>query len=220
MKKLITLTAALIIAVSAQAQYKIQVSEANESFSTGSQNALVVTVYEAKADDVEKNMKKLFKDWGGNIKTKDEVFGDDCSMKKMGKNTFDAYGKCVQEDKNVKVIIAIDLGGAYMSSSQHKEQFDIIKEEVYKFGVDQTKEAIGAIVKTEEGKLKDLEKQRDDIVKDTEDQKKAIEDYKKKITEAEEKIKKNDTDKETKIKEIGEQQKVVEEVKKKQEAVK
>ncbi len=220
MRNLYLILAVIFISGVSRSQNSIKVTESSEKFNSGNQNALVVTVFESNKDAVEKGLKKLFKDWNGNVKSKDELFGDDCSMKKMGKNTFDAYGYCVQEEKNVKVVVAIDLGGAYMSSSQHSDQYKIIQEELYQFAVHQTKEAIGEVMKAEEEKLEKLEKQKKEIESKIEDNKEDIEDYKKKIEEAEKNIKEGESEKETKSKEIGEQTKVVEEVKKKQSAVK
>jgi len=220
MKALITLLTAATLSLAASAQNKIEVTESSESFSTGKQNALVVTVFETSKDEVEKGVKKLLKDWGGNVKSKTETFGDDCSIKKMGKNTFDVYVICNQEDKNVKVAFAIDLGGAYLNSGEHKEQFQIMKSLVHEFAIEQTKSAIESVVKNEEKKLKDLEKEKQTFEGNVTSLKKDIEDYKSKIEKAEKDIKENEKKTEDKSKEIGEQQKVVEELKKKQAGVK
>lgn len=220
MKTIFTLITAVSLSFQVAAQNKIQVSESSESFSTGKQNALVVTIFEHNKDDVEKAVKKLLsKDWSGSVKQKTESFGDDCSIKKMGKNTFDAYVVCTQDGNNVKVAFAIDLGGAYLNSGDHKEQFQIMKGLIHEFAVEQTKEAIGNVVKTEEKKLKDLEKEKETFEGNVKSLKKDIEDYKSKITKAESDIKENEKKTEDKTKEIGEQSKVVEELKKKQSGV-
>jgi predicted RNase H-like nuclease (RuvC/YqgF family) len=220
MKKFTLIAFVLFSSLYSIAQNKIQVTESNESFSTGKQNALVVTIFETNKDDVEKGVKKLLKDWNGSVKSKSEIFGDDCQIKKIGKNTFDVYATVNQDGNNVKVAFGIDLGGAYLNSGEHKEQFGIMKDLIHEFAVEQTKEAIGAVVKAEEKKLKDLEKEKDSFDGNVSSLKKDIEDYKSKIEKAEKDIKENEKKSEDKNKEIGEQKKVVEDLKKKQSGVK
>lgn len=220
MKKITLLFAACVIAIGGYSQKKIDVKESNESFSTGSHNALSVMVYGAEKDDVEKAWKKQLKDLKGNVKAKKEIFADDCRIKKMSDNTFDVYSFIEETDDGVRVVAGIDLGGAYLSSGEHKDEFPFLRDMMYNFGVTETKAAIGSIIKDEEKKLEDLEDEKEDFEKDIEKLKKDIEDYKKKIEDAEKDIEENKSNIEKKKEEIKTQEAVVKEVQEKQKAVK
>lgn len=222
MKKLITFTIAALTACTVSAQESIKVSESNENINGANNNCLIVTVY-ANKDDVESAWKGVMKGWkGGSFSSKKgEMFMDDTRIKDMGENTFDAYARVEEEEEGVcRLIVGIDLGGAYLSSNEHSDQFKVMQEIVYDFAVEETKGAIGALLAVEEDKLKDLQKEEEDLVKEQEDLEKDIEDYKKKIEEAEARIEEIGEEKETKKEEIGAQEKVVEEMENKQKAVK
>ncbi len=221
MKKIFTLIALATFGISALAQ-KIEVRESSENIGGGSNNSLTVNVTAKSKGDVEEAMRSFFKDLDGKTSSsKGEFKGDDCKIKAMGENTFDIYGK-VEEVKGegFKMIISVDLGGAFMSSSQHKDQFKIIKDKVYDLAVKIQKDAIGSDLKDAEKLLEKMEDQQKDLEKDKKNLEGDIEDYKKKIAEAEKKIKENESGQEKKKEEIGGQKKVVEEVKKKMEGVK
>ncbi len=221
MKKIFTLIAVAAFGLTSIAQ-KIEVRESSENIGGGSNNALTVTVIAKSKDDVQDAMRSFFKDLDGKTSSsKGEYKGDDCKIKAMGENTFDIYGK-VEEIKGegFKMIIAVDLGGAFMSASQHKDQFKIMKEKVYDLAVKIQKNSIGSDLKDAEKLLEKMEDQQKDLEKEKKDLEGDIEDYKKKIADAENKIKENASNQEKKKEEIGGQKKVVEEVKKKMEAVK
>lgn len=221
MKKIFTLIAVFGFGLTSMAQ-KIEVRESSENLGGGSNNALTVNVVAKSKGEVEDAMRSFFKDLDGKTSSsKGEYKGDDCKIKAMGENTFDIYGK-VEEIKGegFKMMIAVDLGGAFMSSSQHKDQFKIIKEKVYDLAVKIHKDAIGGDLKEAEKLLEKMEDKQKDLEKDKKNLEEDIEDYKKKIKEAEEKIKENSSEQEKQKEQIGAQKKVVEEVKKKMEAVK
>ena len=46
----------------------------------------------------------------------------------MGENSFDTYAFCTKMDNSVLFIAAVDLGGAFLSSSRHKEQAIFLEE--------------------------------------------------------------------------------------------
>ena len=220
MKTVLTLFFAFLF--SAGFAQKIKVSESNANIGGGNNNALEVTLYSASVDQVEKAWKGEMKKMKGKITSKKgEYFVDDAEMKQMGENSFDLYARVEKEgDKDAKLIVAVDLGGAFMSSSAHAEQFKVMKGVIYDFAVETTKEIIGEEVKAQEKILADLEKDQKDLVKDNEKLHKDIEDYKKKIAEAEKAIEDNKKDQEKKKEEITAQQKAVQVVVDQQKAVK
>lgn len=221
MKRLLTLGFVLCFSASF-AQQKIQVNESNENIGGAGHNALVVTIPGASLDDVEKAWKGQVKKMGGKMsKSKGEYFGDNCKLKAMGDNTFDVYSRAEKDgDDAVKLIVGVDLGGAFLSSSAHADQFKIIKEEMYDFAVNTSKDIIAGELKMEEKNLEKLEKEQKDLEKEKSKLEKDIEDYKKKIAQAEEDIKTNEENQGKKKEEIGEQKKVVKTVEEKMKAVK
>ena len=214
MKKFFFLFLVLTIVNNSFAQYKINVSEKSENLGGANHNAFSVMIYELDAKEVEKAWKK-------------EMFGDDANTSEMGENNFDLYAKAIESDKGVELCVSIDLGGAFLSSSQHSSQAKYIKDLMYKFAVEETKEGVQGIIKAEEKiqdglekQQKDLEKGKEKLERDIEAYKKAIEDAKKAIEQAKKDIEQNGKDQIEKQKEIVIQLKVVEDVVAKEKAVK
>ena len=123
-KSILTLSAlAATLIVSAQ---RIDVKESSEKFSTGSHNAFSTTIFANTQDDVESEWKKVLKDYKNEkVKSdKGEVFGDNIVIKEWGNDPVDIY-TTFEEDKKAKTVIihvAFDLGGAYITSSEHKDK--------------------------------------------------------------------------------------------------
>jgi len=221
MKKFIFTAIAALCFLTISAQKSIEVQEGNHSFSKGNVNALSVIIYGGNVSDVEKALKDLMKKYNAKVSSKKEMFGDDAEIKKISDNTIDLYGKVEQSGKeDVKVIIGFDLGGVFLSSSQHGDKFKVAKGIVYDFGVQETKNAIGAVLKEEEKNLEKLQKEQEDLVKDKEKLEKDIAGWEEDIKKAKEDIEKNKKDQESKQKEIKTQGEVVEKVKAKAAAVK
>lgn len=220
MKRILLALTCSMIAFAGISQDKIDVRESNEKFSVGNNNALTVVVYGSTEKDVEKAWVKALKDMKGNVKSKDEIFADDCRIKKMSDNTFDVYSRIEEVEGGHKIIAGFDLGGAFLSSSEHKEFFPYVRDIMYNVAVDETKAAIGLIVKEETKKLEELQDEQKDMEKDVKDLEKEIEDMEKKIEENKKKIEETNKEIEEKKGEVKEQEKVVESVEAKQKAVK
>lgn len=220
MKQLLSI--ALAFCVSAVFAQKIKVSEGNENVNGGGHNVLQVTIPNATVDFVEKSWKNQIKKMGGKYSTKKgEMVADDASIKAMGDNTFDVYSKVKKEgDDAATLIVGVDLGGAYMSSSQHPDQFKYMKDYIYDWAIKCAKDIVGNELKEEEKALAKLEKEQEDLVKEKEKLEKDIEDYKKKIEQAEKDIEDNLKAQEGKKEEIGAQQKVVKDVEQKVKDIK
>jgi len=222
MKTKLLLLALALFQLSLFAQKKIEVRESNENIGGGSHNAMTVTVVAKEKGDVEDAIRSFMKDMDAKTSSsKGEIYGEKAKTKAMGEKYFYVYGK-VEEVKGegFKMTIAVDLGGAYLNSAEHKDQFKYIKDKVYELAVKIQKDAVGADLKAAEKLLEKYEEEQKDLEKDNKDSKEDIEDYKKKITEAEEKIKKNEENQKKKKEEIEAQKKVVKEVTEKMNAVK
>lgn len=211
MKKLFTITA-ICFAGFAFSQ-SINTNETNEKFSIGSQNAFVTTIYENNANNVISEWKKVLKDFK-NEKVKDsdnEVFGDNILIKDWGNNPVDFYTK-FEEDKKAKTLkmsVAVDLGGTYLSSSADKDKAKFVEKMVKDFAIKMTKEPLTDAFKANEKQLAKLEDDQKDLEKDNKNSKEDIENYKKKITKAEKEVIDRDVEIDKKKGEINVQKKVV-----------
>jgi hypothetical protein len=124
-------------------QKSINVKERSENIGGGNNNCLVVTIYEAKQSEIEKAWKSELKKLDGKVSDKKEIFADDAKMKSMGDNTFDLYSKVVKvKDDEHELWVGVDLGGAFLSSSQHSSQYKAMKDFVYVFALNTSKEAM------------------------------------------------------------------------------
>jgi hypothetical protein len=227
MKRLITLPFLLIL-FSFTDKISIKVTESNERIGNGKNNALVVTIYDATPDEVGKAWKSLMKDYKAKVTMGDEILADNAVIKDInGNNTIDVYARVEkQKEGETKLIVAFDLGGAFLNSSDHKDKFNEAKKIVHDFAMNTTKEAIAGQLKIAEkaySKLEDdqhdLEKQQKKLTSNVEDYKAKIEDYNKKIKEAQDDLTKNKTDQDNKKKELDAQKKVVDAVTAKEKAV-
>ena len=175
------------------AQNDVKITEEMISYSVGSKNSIVVTIPYGKIDIVEKELKSEMKDWGGKYSSsKTEATTLQSSVKKMfDRKTFDSYAVVFTSGEDVKVAVAIDLGGAFMTSKEHASQFSEMKDRLHKVAVTAAKASIKEEVKAEEKILSTFEKDQKSLEKDKESHLKDIEGYKKKIAESQAKIEEN-----------------------------
>ncbi|MEO6302992.1 MAG: hypothetical protein ABIP51_07450 [Bacteroidia bacterium] len=221
MKKLLTLTA-ITFAGLAFSQ-SINTKESSEKFSTGSQPAIITTIFENTGDEVMSEWKKVLKDFK-NEKVRDnnnEVFGDNILIKEWGNNPVDFYATFEEDkkDKKIKMAVAVDLGGTYLSSSTDRDKVKYVEKMVKDFAIKMTKEPITIAVKAAEKQQGKFEDDQKDLEKDNKNSKDNIEDYKNKIKKAEDDIKKNEEDQTKKKAEIEVQKKVVADLRKKLDGV-
>lgn len=194
------------------AQNEVKVSEENQSFSVGSKNCIVVTIPHGEKDFVEKSLQKELKNWNGkSSSSKDEFTMLQGTTKFMGAKAFDAYAKVLPGgDDYLRVAVAVDLGGAFLNSREHQEQYRAMSEQLKKFGKETAESCLDDHLH-EENKIldrmqKDLHKLERQKEKDLED----IEDFKRKIIENEKEIEEN----------IKNQEKTKENIKSQEEKIK
>ena len=199
---------------------KIKVEEKTNMINGNSNNTLTVIIYETDKSEIEKAFKNELKDRKAKVSVKKEIFADDAQFKNMGDNTVDVYARVEEGKTGNTLVAAVDLGGAYLSSAQHKDKYDAFRAFLYDFAVKMTKEGVSEQIKDAEKLLGKQENELEGLVKDKEGLEKDIEDYKKKIEDAKKGIEQNIKDQEAKNKEVEGQKKVVEELQLKQKAVK
>lgn len=213
MKKGITFLAALLFTVAAVAQ-KTSVNESNENIGGASHNALVVTIYDAKPDDIEKAWKSKMKSYDAKVSSKKEIFADNAMIKEMGGNDpIDIYARVEKvNETESKLIVGFDLGGAWLNSKDHAEKYKIAEKIVREFALSMTKEAVADIRKAAQKKLDNLKDNQASLEKKNKDLKADIESYKEKIKKAEEDIKTNENDQVKKKAEVEAAQKALDEI--------
>jgi hypothetical protein len=214
------LTLLLFVTSIAFGQRKIKVHEERESIGSGTNNALVAIIYESTVNDIEKAWKKLMKDYNAKVTMKKEIFADDATIKDLSSNSVDIYSFVRKAgDNEFEIVVAVDLGGAYLSSSEHSSKYKTMERIVKDFAVQTTLDAIKEKQKAAQKILDGFTKDQENLVKGKEHLEKQIEDYKSKITTAENDIEKNKTAQAEKEKEIENQKKIVEEITAKEKAV-
>lgn len=203
--------------VSAQ---NIKVKEDKEDLGGGKNPVLTVIIPEADDADVEKAWKSLMKDYNAKVSNKDGVFADNAAISEISANTVDVYAITKKDDNGVKLIVAIDLGGAFISESTHSTEYNAAEKIIEKFAVEISKKAVNKKLEDAKDKQKDLEDNLAQLIKKKEKLEKEIEEYKKKITTNEEDIVINKSDQEKAAKLIEDQKKAVEVVQKKLDEIK
>jgi hypothetical protein len=221
MKKIVTLSIALTMGLSVFAQ-KIKIKESSENIGGGNHHALTVTLYEISPSDAEDAFRSFMKKYDGKRSSKDgAIFVDHAMIKEMGNNTIDIYGKAIGKkgDPEITFVVAFDLGGAFLNSGDHKDQYKIAEQIVKEFAVKATKDAIEDKLKAAQKVQSNFEDEQKSLEKENKNLNDDITEYKEKITKAEQDIAKNKTDQEKKKAEIETQKKIVAEIDKKLKSV-
>lgn len=196
MKKLFLLFVFALIAAGVYSQ-KIEAKETSGKFGKENHNAIVTTVYHSNLKDVEKEFNSLLKDYKGKTSSKKGViFGDDLLITSISNNTIDVFATVTEgKDGEVDVTAAFYLGGAFLSSQMHSDQFARASQIMREFALKITEKAYAEFLKDEEKKLNDAVKEhekmistKDGLIKDNEDYKKRIEDNEKEIEDLTKKI--------------------------------
>ena len=192
--KLANLLLIALFVFSAQITSAQQVTEMPMRMSEGTNNALMVNLPKTSAKDAAKAWEKQIKDYDGKTKKNkksEEIFIDNALIEAMSKNTVDVYAVVKEKGKGSQVIVWFDLGGAYLASAIHPEQYKVAQSIMNQFTAkisvgmaEEIYEAEKDALEKEEGKLSKLDKNEADM-------KKSIADLQKKIKELEADIKKN-----------------------------
>lgn len=203
------------------AQSKIKVKATTEKMSQGYKEGLTVDIPEANAKDVEKLWKKQLKDYNAKVSnTKGEIFADDASVKELGENTVDIYAIVEEQKDFASLTVFFDLGGAFLSASQHSAKYEAMEKVIEKIAIEAAKEAVGSQIDAADKALKDLKGDQEKLIKENEKLKSNIEGWKEDIKKAENDLVQNGKDQEAKKSAITEQQKMVEALKNKLNAIK
>ena len=171
---------------------EIKVKSGSEKFSSGSHDCLKTTIYYVSKDDAMDKWKSKLNDFKDEKvkRSGSEIFGDNILIKDWGNNTVDIYS-VFEEDKDKKTVtmsVAVDLGGAYLTSSD-KDKYNYMEKLMKEFAVKISKNAVEDELSAAGKVLDKLEDEQKDLESDNKKLKDDIEDYKKKISKAEGDIK-------------------------------
>ncbi|MDD5570752.1 MAG: hypothetical protein PHD97_06290 [Bacteroidales bacterium] len=211
MKKLFFILSALVLFSFSYAQ-KIKVRSDRESIGGGKNDVLIVTIYEANEDAVEKAWRSVMKGYGAKVSSGSEIVAKGATIKDMIDKPIDVYAKIKKGSDGITFTVAFDLGGAFLSQSVHPDKYRVAEKIVHDFAVDVTKEAFESLLKEQNKKLDGIQRKYDKLIKENERLHSDIEKYKKEIEEAENDIKENLTNQDGAKKELEDQKNVIDEI--------
>ena len=222
MKKIIISLSLLLCAGFTNAQ-TISVGEQPATFSVGTQNAITSTIYNCTKEDAIDKWKSYLKDFKNEkVKfDKDELFGDNVLIKEWGNNPVDVYTKFEEntDAKTVKIMVAYNLGGAFLSSSTDAVKYESAQKMVKEFAVKTSKFPLEEKLKAAQKLLEKMSDDQKDLESKNKNLNNDIEGYQNKISKAQDDIKSNETDQQKKKTEIEAQKSVLEQIKMQVEGV-
>jgi hypothetical protein len=223
MKK-ISLYALLLLVMILPMMASAQVKEGEKLMSLGNNNSLSIELPKVKTDFAEKIWKNFVKPLKGKYsrdKKNNEYFLDNALIPGIGAgNTVDLHTNFLQMGENTICTVWFNLGGAYVSSAQFKEQYTEAEKLVLKYAIETAAEQTKIQLADQQEELKKQEKQLKKLEEKNADHKKDIENWKAKIKQAESDIEvniKNQGEQKTKI---GDQRKLIDEIQKKLDSLK
>lgn len=197
-----------------------QVREQTRSMSLGTEPALVMKIPNTNENVVGDVWQNYIKDaYRGKTKwdrkTK-EWFTDDVSITAIGgSNTVDLYAAIDQSGQDVEFVLWCDLGGAFLSSSSHRDRYAEAEKMLAQFSMEVAKAGVQFELDDQEKELKRLEGELKKLQNANDRYHKEIEKAEEAIKKAREEIAKNEKEQEAALQNIEKQKQVVENVKKK-----
>ena len=213
MKKLVVALFALFSFQIAEAQ----IIEASKVMSQGDNNSLTISLPDTDQKIVQKEWESYVKSYKGKmrkIKKSTEIFADDCKLEQISNNTVDVYAIVNQRGENTEVSVWFDLGGSYLNSEVHPEQYEKAEAMLQQFSGKVSKTYVANLLNEEQKKLKKMEGDYKSIEKSQENSVKDIAKFEEKIEEAKANIEDCKVRKEQAAKDIEAQKVVVKGVKK------
>ncbi|PCJ64578.1 MAG: hypothetical protein COA58_12630 [Bacteroidetes bacterium] len=205
----------LIISPSIFAQIG-KVNEISAKMSEGTNRGFKVLIPETNKKEVLKAWSRLMKDYEAKtekVKKYDDYRSMNASIPSVSDRPIVVYAIFQETPEGVYLKSFFDLGGAYLNRDLHKEQAAAAQKLLKTFATSVAKATIESKVKQETKKLEKLEKEQKGLVKSKEGYEKDIKNAKETIEKREKSITENATKQAGKMKEIGEQKKVTEQIK-------
>lgn len=158
MKKILLLQICLTFFFLAQSQ----VTENVRTMSKGNENALSIFIEGVNKSQVVDTWNKAMKRYS-RTKTElsaanNELFTDNAEIKDLSENPIDIYATTLERSSGgVELVVWFYLGGAYMSSIKHPDQYLAAKKFLIDFAETAKKSALEETLVTEEKKLRELQ---------------------------------------------------------------
>ena len=178
--------------------------EKKTSMSLGPQNAYYVEIPGASKKLAQKTFEEMIKEYGKikeNGKAKEYFMMATKIPVVNGSSPVDLYAKFDEGKDMATVYVFVDLGGAFVNSSDHPSQSAALKQLLYDYFIAVRKKVVAEELKNEEKSLSSLEKDLRKLKDKNEGYHKDIEKAKQKIMEAEKNIENNVVEQENKNKE-------------------
>jgi hypothetical protein len=139
-----------------------QVTENVRTMSKGNENALSIFIESVNKSQVvdtwNKTMKRYSKTRTELSAANNELFTDNAEIKDLSENPIDIYATTIEKSSGgVELIVWFYLGGAYLSSAKHPEQFLAAKKFLIDFAQSAHKTALEETLVFEEKKLRELQ---------------------------------------------------------------
>ncbi len=229
MKVIITILVLMTIAyttVIAQSEFEFKVLEENRAMTKGSANALIVHLPNTTYKKVNKLWSKYLRNFRGKMKynrKRKEYFVDNAELKEMSDNAVDITSK-IQDNgtEGTTVVVWFNLGVTYLSSDQYPERYLVGAKLLKEFSLLASADMIAEQLKEEEKLLATMKDTYEDLEKDKASEENNITKQKQTIIKAEasiatseRKIEENLEAQEKQKLSIKEQEKIVEQVKRK-----
>lgn len=141
---------------------KITIKEDQRNIGNGKNSCYVITIPEVKAKEVASAWKKLTKNYDAKVKGDDEQFADNAIIKNISENPIDVYSKFEESEEGTIMIVAFDLGGAYLNKKDHFKQYKEAYDFLHKFAKEQAMESISEQIKEQEKVIKNIENKIND----------------------------------------------------------
>lgn len=197
---------------------KTVVSSGTTNLSIGNTPSSSVVIDDADLSMVKKKWSSYLKGFDGKLKdSKGEYFLDNAKIKSISSDTLDIYSIVEKSGSSVKVSMAINRNGEFLSSTS--QGVDEMNNLLVKFAVDVKKELKAGAIKVAEKALSKSEKENKELLKSNDKLRKKIKDMKSSISDYERDIDRNSKKADTQSKEVESKKAILEELKKSYDSV-
>lgn len=213
----------LLLSIFSFLSVQAQVMEDTRVMNLGSQPALTIVLPGADAKFVESEWKEYMKSYGKitRVKQSKEYVASGVQILDIGGvNRLNIYTASEEVAEGAKMIVWIDMGGGFISSSTFPKEYPAAVKFLQDFGHKVKLDMIAIDLENQQKQLDKFENNLSKLQRENESLHKIIEDSKKRIAQAELDIDKNLQEQDVAQKEIESQQTVVGSVQKKLEEVK
>ncbi len=192
---------------------ELQVRETTVSFKDGNHNALTIKIIGVQEKQVIKAWaKKMKRNKGKTDKSKHGVVAERVTWKSIFATPTNYLAKTELNSSTLTLSVAVNLGGAYLNSSDHKSAYKSLEKELIAFAKEVLKAQVQDEISAAKKVLKKNERKLTSLQSANARYKKNIEKWKQNIIDAEDAIVQNESDQVTQEQVIVDQKVVVEEI--------